>query len=81
MKAAKDPIGPHNDIAIQDGAVWADQVIAAWGTHGAHLNRGTAVEQVLRATRRPLFHLGLSKAGHPKHPLYIAYSQRPLRWD
>jgi hypothetical protein len=24
--------------------------------------------------------LGLSKAGHPKHPLYIAYTQQPEVW-
>lgn len=80
MKAAKDPIGPDNDAAIETGAAWADQVIAAWGTHGAHLNRGAAVEQVLRCTSRPLFHLGLSKAGHPKHPLYLPYVQQPESW-
>jgi hypothetical protein len=28
----------------------------------------------------PVFHLGLTKAGHPKHPLYIAYTQQPELW-
>ncbi|SPH19711.1 hypothetical protein ASD8599_00447 [Ascidiaceihabitans donghaensis] len=80
MKAAADPVGPHNDAAILDGAAWADDVIAAWGTHGAHLARGAAVETLLRSTNRPLFHLGLSKAGHPKHPLYLPYVQQPETW-
>ncbi|MCA0873609.1 DUF1643 domain-containing protein [Seohaeicola saemankumensis] len=80
MRAAKDPVGPENDAAILTGADWADQVIAAWGTHGAHLNRGAAVEALLRGTGSELFHLGLSKAGHPKHPLYIAYTQKPEPW-
>jgi len=80
MRAAKDPVGPENDTAILTGADWADQVIAAWGTHGAHLNRGAAVEALLRGTGCDLFHLGLSKAGHPKHPLYIAYTQKPEPW-
>ena len=35
----------------------------------------------MRATDAPLYHLGLSKAGHPKHPLYIAYSQQPMLWE
>ena len=48
--------------------------------HGAHLDRGAQVERLLRATGQPLFHLGLSKAGHPKHPLYIAYDQQLLPW-
>jgi hypothetical protein len=80
MRAAADPVGPANDEAIRDGALWADAVVCAWGTHGAHLDRGRQVETLLRATGRTLTHLGLSKDGHPKHPLYIAYSQQPETW-
>ncbi len=80
MRAATDPVGPENDRAILDGAIWADQIVAAWGTHGAHLNRGPAVETLLRASGHDLYHLGLSKAGHPKHPLYISYNQSPEPW-
>lgn len=80
MRAALDPVGPDNDTAILECAQWADHVIAAWGTHGAYLNRGDCVAHMLRAAHRPLFHLGLSKAGHPKHPLYLAYTQQPKRW-
>ncbi len=80
MRAAIDPVGPENDAAILAGVNWADQIIAAWGTHGAHLDRGPAVERLLRGTGRPLFHLGLTKDGHPKHPLYIAYTQQPEPW-
>ena len=81
MRAAPDPIGPANDAAIADSAAWADRIICAWGTHGAHLGRGAAVEALLRGTGQPLFHLGLSQAGHPKHPLYITYSQAPVAWN
>lgn len=80
MRAAPDPVGPDNDAAILEGVAWADQVIAAWGTHGEHLGRGAAVAALLRGGGSPVFHLGLSKAGHPKHPLYIAYSQQPALW-
>lgn len=81
MRAAADPVGPDNDAAITDSLPWADQVICAWGTHGAHLDRGPQVEALLRGTGAPLFHLGLSKAGHPKHPLYIGYAEQPRIWD
>ncbi len=81
MRAVADPVGPENDAAIRAGSAWADRIICAWGTHGAHLQRGARVERLLRATGRPLFHLGLSKAGHPKHPLYISYSQQPEPWQ
>lgn len=80
MRAQRDPVGPGNDAAIAEGAAWADTVVCAWGTHGAHLARGPAVEALLRATGKPLWHLGLSKAGHPKHPLYIGYDRQPEPW-
>lgn len=80
MRAAADPVGPANDAAILDGADWADQTIAAWGTHGAHLDRGPQIEHLLRQSGKPIYHLGLSKAGHPKHPLYLPYSQQPELW-
>ncbi|MEX0282874.1 MAG: DUF1643 domain-containing protein [Arenibacterium sp.] len=80
MRAAEDPVGPENDKAILDAADWADEVIVAWGTHGAHMARGSKVETLLRTTGHALFHLGLSKEGHPKHPLYIAYAQQPEPW-
>ena len=80
MRAAADPVGPGNDAAIRESAGWADQIICAWGTHGDHLARGPAVEALLRQTGLPLFHLGLTKAGHPRHPLYIAYEKQPEPW-
>lgn len=81
MRAQPDPTGPHNDATILEGATWADSIICAWGTHGVHLDRGAAVETLLRAQPKPLTHLGLSKAGHPKHPLYISYAVQPAVWE
>ncbi|MEM9796005.1 MAG: DUF1643 domain-containing protein [Pseudomonadota bacterium] len=81
MRSEPDPVGPANDDAILEAALWADRVVCAWGTHGAHLDRGLAVERMLRDAGRPLHHLGLSKAGHPKHPLYIGYAVQPEPWE
>ena len=81
MRAQIAPVGPENDTAIAESALWADRIICAWGTHGAHRARGPAVERVLRGTGRRLYHLGLSKAGHPKHPLSIGYAQQPELWE
>ncbi len=80
MTRATDPIGPENDTTLCEGAAWADQIIAAWGTHGAHLERGPIVAKLLRGLDIPLYHLGLSKHGHPKHPLYLPYAQKPVTW-
>jgi hypothetical protein len=38
------------------------------------------VTALLRATGRPLWHLGLTLGGQPKHPLYIGYDQAPVAW-
>lgn len=81
MRAQPDPVGADNDQAILDAAAWADQIICAWGNHGAHLNRGPMVTELLRGQPKALYHLGLSKAGHPKHPLYIGYATGPQKWD
>ncbi|WP_425092810.1 DUF1643 domain-containing protein [Tropicimonas sp. S265A] len=81
MRKAADPVGPENDAAILEGCTWADTIVCAWGTHGEHRGRGPQVEALMRATGRPLTHLGLSKHGHPKHPLYIAYTQQPEPWN
>lgn len=80
MRKATDPVGPENDATILAGVTWADQVIAAWGTHGAHLDRGPQMAVLLHGCGKPIYHLGLSKHGHPKHPLYISYSQQPELW-
>lgn len=81
MRAVADPVGPLNDAAIAASVDWADQVICAWGTHGAHMGRGAQVEALLRNAGAALWHLGLTKDGHPKHPLYIGYDRQPEVWE
>ncbi|SFJ07942.1 DUF1643 domain-containing protein [Jannaschia pohangensis] len=82
MRSCEDPVGGvANDTAIVEAALWADRVICAWGTHGAHLSRGVRVEAMLRAKGLSLMTLGLSKDGHPKHPLYIGYAVQPMPWQ
>ena len=77
LRKAKLPIGTATDsILIQ----WHAQVmmtVAGWGVHGAWLNRGEQVRDLLPG---PLYHLGLTKDGHPRHPLYVAYTRQPVAW-
>lgn len=80
LRKAEAPVGPENDTVIQEGADWADMILCAWGAHGDHMGRGRAVEALLADTGKPLHHLGLTQAGHPRHPLYIAYATQPQRW-
>ncbi|MDO9638989.1 MAG: DUF1643 domain-containing protein [Pseudotabrizicola sp.] len=82
MRAAADPVGPGNDVAILSSVLdWRpDRVVCAWGGHGVYLGRGEAVAGLLRGTGVPLWHLGLTAAGQPKHPLYIGYAEQPRLW-
>ena len=80
MRAAADPVGPDNDAAIIDSLPWADAVICAWGSHGELLDRGPEVDVLLRERDVPLAHFGLTKHGHPRHPLYVGYAVQPQPW-
>lgn len=80
MRRADRPVGPKNNTILTEAAREAAVVIAAWGTHGAHLGRGPQVAARLTAAGIPLYHLGLTMHGHPRHPLYVAYAQQPARW-
>jgi hypothetical protein len=73
MKVAEDPIGVDNDKWLVEAAGRSSIVIAAWGVHGVFMGRG---EQVKRLVPK-LHHLGLTKAGDPKHPLYLRGDTQP----
>jgi hypothetical protein len=81
MRAEPDPVGPANDRALLAGATWGRMVVCAWGTHGAHRGRGAEALHLLQASGRPLHHLGLTAAGDPRHPLYVAYAAQPQPWS
>lgn len=82
MKAALDPVGPHNDWYIRDEAKRprTGRVICGWGEHGKHRGRSKAVTDMLRQEGVTLYYLRLNKSGEPQHPLYIGYDQKPQAW-
>lgn len=69
MKRAVKPVGPDNDTHLMYYARNSQEVIAAWGTHGAYQDRGRRVLAMLRDL--PVSVMGLTAEGHPKHPLYV----------
>ncbi len=76
MKAQTDPVGPGNNKALTQLATEAKVVVAAWGIHGAYLQRGSAVRKMLPR----LNVLRLTKDGHPCHPLYLPKTLIPQPW-
>jgi hypothetical protein len=80
LRSAGDPIGVGNDTAIATAAGQADLCVAAWGTHGEFLGRGASVASSLLTSGHQLQVLGLSKHGHPRHPLYLRNDLTPFSW-
>lgn len=69
MADADDPIGPHADEHLRRIADTVDgPLIAAWG---AHWMAGERAEQVKSTFGNRLMCLGVTKDGHPRHPLYV----------
>ncbi len=81
LRAAADPVGPDNDAALSEGVIWADAILCGWGGHGALHGRDRIVAAQLQQAGKPLWHLGLTQAGQPKHPLYIGYAVQPALWE
>ena len=73
-------IGPDNDAAILTAARAAVLVIAAWGTHGALLDRGSIITRSIQSAGVQIYCLAVTKDGHPQHPLYLPDSTLPIPW-
>lgn len=80
LRDVPGPIGKENDDILKFYAVLCKQVVCAWGTHGAYLDRGAVVESMLRIEGVALYHLGLTDGGFPKHPLYLRSDTKPILW-
>ncbi|KAF3884083.1 DUF1643 domain-containing protein [Tolypothrix bouteillei VB521301_2] len=73
-----DPVGSKNNSYLQAATERAALVIVAWGIHGSFLNRDRVVLSLISACQS-LYCLGQTKAGHPRHPLYIKNSVYPMQ--
>lgn len=82
LRNAPDPVGPQNDAVLLSlvDETGPEMILCAWGVHGGLMGRGIMVETMLRAEGHRLWHLGLTAAGHPRHPLYVAYDRAPIPW-
>ena len=80
LRHSADPVGPENNAVLADISAGGDRVLCGWGVHGTLCGRGGEVADMLRRRGADLWHLGLTKAGFPRHPLYIGYAQKPQPW-
>lgn len=81
LRHAIDPVGPENDATLRSAFAWAAErkspIVAAWGTHGDR-ERVRRVKELLG--RNDVRHLGLTKDGAPRHPLYVPADQPLEPW-
>ena len=67
-----DIVGPENDFALQKVGASADAILVAWGSNPRSLERQKKVYDLLTKVRsNPLYCLGTTKDGSPRHPLYL----------
>jgi len=87
-----DIVGPDNDRHIREQAVFASEIIVAWGArakmppsakeripHVLGLLRGATLGVIPRVA--PIFCIGRTKSGDPKHPLTTPYTAARERFD
>lgn len=74
MLAARDPVGPDNDLTLAALSKRAGIVVAAWGNDGGHLGRDKQVVTMIPH----LYCLKLNKDGSPSHPLYLRKDATPF---
>jgi hypothetical protein len=76
LRAVADPFGPGNDAALLHIALSAGEsgqpIVCAWGAKGGTESRTASI--LLRGGAR-LVCLGMTKDGHPRHPLYVRADQ------
>lgn len=63
-----DPVGPENDSYIREALERATKIVAAWGRFGVLYRRDRSV---LAQIDYPIFCLGVTRNGNPRHPLYL----------
>jgi len=72
FRAAPDPVGPENLVAVRTALGRAAVVICAWGNDGV----GPAADAVFELVAQPHC-LGTTLRGAPRHPLYVPAATRP----
>lgn len=81
LRAVADPVGPDNDMHLMDAMRSGRTIVAAWGVHGALAGRDRMFRALAWEVGAPLSCLGITKDGHPRHPLYLRNSHSLAEFD
>lgn len=76
MRAAPDPVGPENHYYLQwicyRAAKNGGVVVCAWGVHGSYMEQDETFMGWMDGLAIEPRCLGTTKAGAPRHPLFVA---------
>jgi hypothetical protein len=80
LLAMKDPVGPDGAVALDAALSRFPAPVAAWGAVDARL--AWRVAEVLKEHPSVAWRwLGTTKAGAPRHPLFVPAAQGLVTWD
>ncbi|WP_421657661.1 DUF1643 domain-containing protein [Leptothermofonsia sp. ETS-13] len=74
-----DPVGTENDAYLAALGNRVGKIVVAWGNWGRLQGRDRTVISLF-TTHTPVYCLGITKAGHPRHPLYLKGDVLPIQW-
>lgn len=66
-----DPVGPRNQAVIESAIGRCDVVVCAWGAYPPARQHAASILSEVGRWRPVAYCFGRTKAGAPKHPLYI----------
>lgn len=74
LRYATDPVGKLNRLAVGSEVIRSTAIVCAWGSHPAAMLSPLRLGVVAHAhaAGRPVFCLGTTANGSPRHPLYVA---------
>lgn len=71
-----DPVGPENFFIVRTMVIASELVICAWGANPLHADAYSIARWIMQ--RPHARHLGLTKSGAPRHPLYLRADTQPM---
>ena len=82
LRSTPDPVGPENDRWIRNAVFGAVEqkvpVVCAWGTQGGA--QADAMKTKLIMAGANAVALGITKDGHPRHPLYLPNDSQMIKY-
>jgi hypothetical protein len=85
LRKASDPIGPENyhwiTSALADAATSNGIAFVGWGGHKIPNEHLAALRSIIERVGVTLMCLGMTRNGHPVHPLYISYDMQFQPWS